>query len=86
VVLQKDLRQKILNESGASIRSIQLLDALFLSPLFTINDIAESLQISYQAAKDQVSFFLNLGILEELTGQKRSKRFAFKPYLDIIEQ
>ena len=32
-----------------------------------------------------VKIWLKLGILEELTGQKRSKKYALKPYLKIIE-
>ena len=86
MLFQQELKQKIMGEKKASIRSIQLLDELFLTPLFTINDVAAKLNISYQGAKDQVSLFLKLGTLEELTGQKRSKRYAFKAYLQVIEQ
>ncbi len=86
LLLQDNLRQKIVKEKKASVRSIQLLDILFVSPLTTINDIAEKLDISFQAASEQIRFFLALGILEEITGQKRSRRFAFAPYLRIVEE
>ncbi|MGK5593994.1 MAG: Fic family protein [Parachlamydiaceae bacterium] len=86
LLLQERLRQRILKEKKASLRSIQLLDILFISPLTTINDIAEKLDISFQAASEQAKLFLGLGILEELTGQKRSRRFAFAPYLKIVEE
>ena len=86
LLLQENLRQKILKEKKASLRSIQLLDILFTSPLTTINAIAEKLDISFQAASEQAKVFLGLGILEELTGQKRSRRFAFAPYLKIVEE
>ncbi len=86
MLLQQQLKQCIIKEKKASILSIALLDLLFLSPLFTINDVAKKLNISYQGAKDQITLFLSLDILEELTGQKRGKRYAFKPYLKIIEQ
>jgi len=86
LLLQESLRRKIIKEKKASLRSIQLLDILFASPLTTINDIAEKLGISFQAASEQTKLFLALGILEELTGQKRSRRFAFAPYLKIIEE
>lgn len=86
LLLQETLKQKIMNEKKASLRSIQLLDTLFLSPLTSINDIANKLGISFQAASEQSKLFVKLGILKELTGQKRSKRFAFAPYLKIIEE
>lgn len=85
LLLQERLKQKILKEKKASLRSIQLLDILFTSPLTTINDIAKKLDISFQAASEQAKLFLGLGVLEELTGQKRSRRFAFAPYLKIVE-
>jgi Fic family protein len=86
LLLQEDLRQRIIKEKKASLRSIQLLDILFVSPLTNISDIAAKLNISFQAASEQGKLFLKLGILEELTGQKRSRRFAFAPYLRIIEE
>lgn len=86
LMLQEGLRRKILKEKKASLRSIQLLDILFTSPLTSINTIAEKLDISFQGASEQAKLFLRLGILEELTGQKRSRRFAFAPYLKIVEE
>lgn len=86
LLLQKTVKERLMHEKSATIRTLQLLDTLFFSPLFTINDIATKLQISYQGAKDQVSLFLKLGMVEELTGQKRSKRYAFQEYLQIVEQ
>lgn len=86
LLLQEKLKQTILKEKKASLRSIQLLDILFVSPLTTVNNIAEKLGISFQAASEQTKLFLQLGILEELTGQKRGRRFAFAPYLKIVEE
>ncbi len=83
--LQEALRAQLKSEKKASIRSIQLLDILFQKPLVTISSIKEELQMTFQGASDQVALFMNLNILEELTGQKRSRRFAFAPYLKIIE-
>lgn len=86
LLLQEELKQKIIKEKKASLRSIQLLDTLFLSPLVSIADIVVKLNVSFQSASEQTKLFLQLGILEELTGQKRSRRFAFAPYLRIIEE
>ena len=84
--LQENLKQKIIREKQASIRTVQFLDLLFISPLLTINDVSKKLHISYQGAKDQVSLFVKLDILQEITGQKRGKRYVFVSYLEIIEK
>jgi Fic family protein len=83
--LQETLKTKLMGEKRASMRSIQLLDFLFQKPLVTIASIKEELHMTFQGASDQVSLFMELNILEELTGQKRARRFAFAPYLKIVE-
>jgi Fic family protein len=83
--LQEALRAKLKSEKKASLRSIQLLDFLFQKPLVTIASIKDELHVTFQGASDQVALFMELNILEELTGQKRFRRFAFAPYLKIIE-
>lgn len=83
--LQETLKNKLINEKRASLRSIQLLDFLFQNPLVTITSIKEELHLTFQGASDQVSLFVELNILKELTGQKRARRFAFASYLQIIE-
>ena len=83
--LQETLRTKIMGEKRASMRSIQLLDFLFQKPLVTIASIKKELHMTFQGASDQVTLFVELNILEELTGQKRARRFAFAPYLKIVE-
>jgi len=83
--LQETLKYKLMGNKRASLISIKLLDFLFQKPLVTITSIKEELDISFQGASDQVCLFTSLNILEELTGQKRARRFAFAPYLQIIE-
>lgn len=83
--LQESLKTLLKAEKKASMRSIELLDFLFQKPLVTISTIKEELHMTFQGASDQVSLFVELNILEELTGQKRARRFAFAPYLKVIE-
>ena len=83
--LQETLRAQLQAEKRATLRSMQLLDFLFQNPLVTIASVKEALHVTFQGASDQVSLFMDLTILEELTGQKRSRRFAFAPYLKALE-
>lgn len=83
--LQDQLKKQLIQAKGSSIRSIQLLDILFDHPLIGIHDIEEKLKVSFQTASSQVNFFVKQGLLKELTKQKRKRRFAFAPYLEIIE-
>lgn len=48
--------------------------------------MVEKLNISFKASSEQAKLIFRIGILEELKGQERSRRFAFAPYLKIVEE
>ena len=47
-------------------------------------DIQKLFDISYPTASNIVNQLIKIGILEETTGQKRSKRYIYKKYMDIL--
>jgi len=52
----------------------------------SVNDIAKEFRISFQAAATLVSQLEVAGILSEVTGRKRDKRYIYKQYLSILEE
>lgn len=83
--LQKNLKEQLLKEKSASLHTLRLLDTLFYHPLTTATDLSHLLELSFPTITAQLRLFLRLGILVELTGQRRGKRYAFAPYLQMIE-
>lgn len=66
---------------------IPMLNYLFENPYVTKKDIAESLKISIPTAGTLVDLFCKLGILVDLSPEKkRYKSFAFAKYLEILEK
>ena len=63
-----------------------VLNKLFYTPVISINDIESEFNISYPTASNIVNQLLEIGILQEITGKKRSKRFIYKKYMDILSQ
>ena len=56
------------------------------SPYVSVNDVARDFSISYQAASTLISQLEGVGILKEITGRKRDKRYIYADYLQILEE
>ena len=61
-----------------------LLSNLFQRPLVNINLVASILGSTFPTASRLVSGFEELGLLKEITGQKRSRMFRYEPYLALF--
>ncbi|MCF7799841.1 Fic family protein [Candidatus Babeliales bacterium] len=66
--------------------AIVLLNKLFYMPLISIKDIQKALEIGYQTASDIIEQFERIGILKEITGKKRNRKFVYAEYLNILSQ
>jgi Fic family protein len=77
------IAEKFGNRSGAALR---LYNELFNRPVIKVNSIVEISNISYQNANHLAKKFEKIGILKEVTGQKRNRIYEFKNYLDILNE
>lgn len=62
-----------------------LLSHLFQQPLVNIKLVASMLGSTFPTASRLVSGFEDLGLLREITGQKRSRMFRYEPYLALFD-
>jgi Fic family protein len=87
IELRKTHQQLINKEFGnKSGLAIQLLDGLFNKPVITINSIKEITNLSFPNANRLASEFEKIGILEEITGQKRNRIYEFVRYMEILNE
>lgn len=82
--LQQNHRQLISQQSGGSNNSLLLLDLLFTQPIVNINLVQTHLNSSYNTAKKTVDHFIQLGLLKEITGYQRNRRYRYDPYLALF--
>lgn len=64
--------------------SHKLLKSLFDTPFVSNKSIQEKFDISYTQASSLTNQFVEMGILEEFTGQTRYKKYMFREYVNII--
>lgn len=62
----------------------RVLDYLYEHPVVSVNEIQELIGTTYPAANDLVARFATEGILREITGQARNRRFRYQSYIDLF--
>lgn len=62
------------------------LTILFSHPVINIKTLSAELKVAYNTASNIIVDFVKLGILIEETGQKRSRLFRFKAYVELLEK
>ena len=84
--LQSRHRNLLWQKKISSPLAVGILEKLFYTPYVSVNDIARDFSVSYQAASTLISQLENIGILKEITGRKRDKRYIYADYLQILEE
>ncbi|UCG93550.1 MAG: Fic family protein, partial [Candidatus Aerophobus sp.] len=65
---------------------LKLMDHLFMNPLITIHEIRRLTEISHATAGRLVKQMTELGILKEITGYARNRKFLYKDYFVILKE
>jgi len=86
IALKETLIDLLVEHDVRGITAVRLLDLLFARPVITVAEISSSLGISHQPAYDLVTKFEELGILREISGKKRYRKYLFVEYVLIIER
>jgi cell filamentation protein, protein adenylyltransferase len=84
--LQTGHRQLLWQKNISSPYAVGILESLYSRPYVSVNDVAKEFSISYQAASKLVSQLEGAGILKEMTGRKRDRRYLYAEYLNILAE
>ena len=61
------------------------LEYLYERPIVSVKEIQELIGTTYPAANILVSRLVSSGILQEVTGRVRNRRFAYQQYIDLFQ-
>jgi len=85
VNLKEEHRQLVLNAMGRkSGNAIALLESLYFRPIFTVEHAEAITNLSYPNANTLIKNLSDIGLLQEITGQKRNRAFSYEPYLSVF--
>ena len=82
LTLQERDRARIVHSPNG----LELLNHLFMNPLITTHEIRRLTGISHATAGRLVKQMIKLGILNEITGYARNRKFLYKDYFDILKE
>jgi len=85
VKLKEENRQLLLDKMGRrSGNAIALLESLYFKPIFTVDHAESVTSLSYPNANNLIKDLSDIGLVQEITGQKRNRAFSYAPYLDVF--
>ena len=85
-ILAREHREAICAGLGHAVgRGLQVFGRLTAEPVATVSGVRAITGTSYVAANQLVARFVQMGILEEITGYRRNRRFQYGPYVRIFD-
>lgn len=82
--LQKETDDKLISYKGKTEDARMIINALYENPVTDAQKVQTLIGKSHMSAYKQIAILENLGILQELTGGKRGKIYAFEDYLNLF--
>lgn len=86
ISLRESHRQLLSDQGGSSGNLLRALDLLFRQPIVTVSFLAEQIRVTFGAANGLANRLVGLGVLQEVTGHRRNRRFAYDPYVQLFRE
>ena len=84
LLLRTEVEHSVLTLGRRAVSAQSLLNLLYRKPVVSAADVEAALSISTPTANTLIRDFERLGMLKEITGQQRSRAYAFDPYLSLF--
>jgi Fic family protein len=79
-------RRNLLQSSKAGPASYRLFEMLPMMPRFTIERVRQQLATSFPTATAAVKTLEELGIVTEVTGQKKNRSYSYQAYVEMLSR
>jgi len=79
-------RKRLLQSPKAGPASYRLFEMLPMMPRFTIERVRQQLDTSFPTATAAVKVLEDLGIVAEMTGQKKNRSYSYQAYVELLSR
>jgi Fic family protein len=79
-------RKRLLQSPKAGPASYRLFEMLPMMPRFTIERVRQQLDTSFPTATAAVKALEDLGIVTEMTGQKKNRSYSYQAYVELLSK
>ena len=77
-------RKRVLQSSKTGQASYRLFEMLPMMPRFTIEKVRQQLDTSFPTATAAVKLLEELGLVAEMTGQKKNRTYSYHAYVELL--
>ena len=84
MALREDLQERLQTLGSRMHNGAKLLDLLYTRPLLSGPQVAQLLDITQPTANALIGKFIRIGILSEVTGYRRNRRYFFRDYFNLF--
>ena len=79
-------RRRLLEAPRVGVIVLRLFELLPVMPRFTIEQVRLELETTFPTATAAVMLLQELGIITEITGQKKNRCFSYAAYVDLLSR
>ena len=79
-------RRRLLQAARAGSASYRLFELLPIMPRFTIERVRQQLDTSFPTATAAIKVLEDLGIVTEMTGQKKNRIYSYQAYVELLSR
>ena len=85
VELREEHRTLVIEQLGrGAANGLRFLESLYQRPIFTVTNVTDLLGISAQASNNLTDRLLQMGLVSEITGNRRNRVFRYDPYIALF--
>ena len=79
-------RRRLLQSAKAGPTSYRLFEMLPMMPRFTIERVRQQLETSFPTATAAIRVLEELGIVTEMSGQKKNRSYSYQAYVELLSR
>ncbi|MBQ0918862.1 Fic family protein [Hydrogenophaga aromaticivorans] len=79
-------RRRLLQNAKAGPASYRLFELLPTMPRFSVERVRQALNTTFPTASAAIKLLQELGIVTEVTGQKKNRSFSYQTYIDLLSR
>ncbi|MBR1775203.1 MAG: Fic family protein [Bacteroidales bacterium] len=84
MVIQKEYEEEIKSMGTRSVNALKLIDSMYQNPFTDITKASSIIGQSFPTARNLIEGLTKKGILSEITGGKRGKKYVLSKYMHIF--
>ena len=85
LALREEHRQLLSGSFASASNALRLHDRMFQRPTFSVGEAKEVMGCAFGTANTIVEKLEELGLVREITGQERNRRYQYEPYVRLFD-